>query len=84
MATNNDEIVYTPITFEIHSDGLGRPYLKKVERRRNVKLEGRGTWVPVGRDSDTGIAHVVAQNRKNGMIVLPSEDGIYRVLVLTE
>ena len=84
MTTKPEEIKKTPITFEIHANALGKPYLKKVERRRNIREEGRGAWMPIGRVTDTGIEKVVRLNQKNGSLVLIDQDGTYRVLVLTE
>lgn len=75
--------VRKPMTFEIHPDKNGKPYLKKVERRRNIQEEGRGTWMPIGRSSDTGIDRVVRINQQAGLVTLIDEDGTYRVLVLT-
>lgn len=80
----NEEIRKSPVTFEIHSDKNGKPYLKKVERRRNIQEEGRGAWMPIGRDTDSGIDRVVRLNKSAGNLVLPDETGTYRVLVLTE
>lgn len=77
--------VVKPITFEIHTNKLGKPYLKKVERRRNLREEGRGKWMPIGNVTDTGIDHVVRVNREVGkLICLMDEDGTWRVLVLTD
>jgi hypothetical protein len=73
-----------PITFEIHPDKSGFPYLKKVERRRNTQEEGRGKWVSIGKATDGGIERVIELNRRNGMIVLIDEDGTYRALILTD
>lgn len=78
------EEVRKPMTFEIHANDLGKPYLKKVERRRNIQLEGRGSWMPIGKITDTGINRVIELNRKNGLLVLVDQDGVYRVLVLTD
>jgi hypothetical protein len=72
------------MVFEIHPNKLGNPYLKKVDRYRVISEEGRGQWMSVGRITDEGIDHVVRLNRKNGLIVLPDDEGNYRVLVLTE
>ena len=82
--TKPEEQVRKPMTFEIHANKIGKPYLKKVERKRNIREEGRGTWAPIGRVTDTGIERVVKINQQNGMIVLVDEDGVYRVLVLTD
>lgn len=82
--SNQEEIKKSPITFEIHPDKDGNPYLKKVERRRNIREEGRGSWMPIGRASDTGIERVLVLNEAAGNIVVPDQDGVYRVLVLTE
>ena len=85
MAMNKpEEIKKSPITFEIHADRNGKPYLKKVERRRNVSVEGRGAWMPIGRDTDTGIDRVLRLNKLAKNLVLIDQDGTYRVLVLTE
>lgn len=73
-----------PMTFEIHANKLGKPYLKKVERRRNIREEGRGTWMPIGRLTDTGIERVIKINQQAGGIVLIDEEGVYRILVLTD
>jgi hypothetical protein len=82
---NKPEEVRKPMTFEIHANKLGKPYLKKVERRRNIQEEGRGSWMPVGRVTDTGIEKVVRINQKVGkLLCLPDEDGVFRVLVLTD
>jgi len=78
------EEIRKPTTFEIHANKLGKPYLKKVERRRDFKTEGRGTWAPIGRITDIGIERVVRLNTKAGLLVLPDEEGTFRVLVLTD
>ena len=78
------EVVRKPMTFEIHADKHGKPYLKKVERRRNIREEGRGSWMSIGKISDTGIDRVVKINQKSGLLVLPDEEGNFRVLVLTD
>lgn len=76
---------FKPHTFEIHADKHGNPYLKKVERSRNTREEGRGRWMPIGRATDTDIEKVVRINRKTGgLLVLADEDGVFRVLVLTD
>lgn len=81
---NTNEVKRSPITFEIHPDKNGNPYLKKVERRRNIAVEGRGSWMPIGRSTDTGLERVLRLNKAAGNIVLPDQDGIFRVLVLTD
>jgi len=81
---NPTEVVHKPVTFEIHPDQNGKPYLKKVERRRNIQEEGRGRWVRIGKVTDTGIDRVVGLNRRNGLIVLLDDSGEYRALVLTD
>lgn len=72
------------MTFEIHANKLGKPYLKKVDRYRNIQTEGIGTWAPIGRVTDTGIERVVRINQQHGLLVLIDEDGVYRALVLTD
>lgn len=79
------EVVRKPMTFEIHANKIGKPYLKKVERRRNIREEGRGTWMPIGRITDTGIDRVIRINKEVGkLLCLPDEDGVFRVLVLID
>lgn len=81
----NETVNYKAHTFEIHSDKKGNPYLKKVERPRNIREEGRGRWMPIGRVTDLYIERVVKINREvGGLICLPSDDGQWRVLVLTD
>lgn len=84
MTQNNNETPKVPTTFEIHANSQGRPYLKKVERKRNITQEGRGQWIPIGRMTDLGIGRVIKLNRENGLIVLPDEESVYRALILTE
>jgi len=79
-----EEIKRSPVTFEIHPDKNGKPYLKKVERRRNIQEEGRGAWMPIGRDTDHEMDRVLRLNKAAGNLVLIDQDGIYRVLVLTD
>lgn len=80
-----NEVVHVPITYEIHPDENGKPYLKTVERRRNNQVEGRGKWVSVGTNLDFNISRVVWINQKVGkLIVLPCDDGHFRALVLTD
>lgn len=82
---NKPEVVKKPVTFEIHEDRFGNPYLKKVERRRNTREEGRGLWVPIGRVLEQGVDRVVRINREvGGLVCLPCEDGSWRALVLTD
>lgn len=84
MTNKPEEVKRSPVVFEIHPDRNGQPYLKKVERRRNVSVEGRGAWMPIGRVTDTGIDRVIKINQKVGkLLVLPDEEGCYRALVLT-
>ena len=54
----NETVNYKAHTFEIHSDKKGNPYLKKVERPRNIREEGRGRWMPIGRVTDLYIERV--------------------------
>ena len=76
---------FKPVTFEIHPDKDGNPYLKKVERRRNIQEEGRGRWVAIGKSTDTGIERVIRINEQTGnLICLPDSDGTWRALVLTD
>ncbi len=84
MNKPKEEIKKPPVTFEIHANKIGKPYLKKVERQRNIREEGRGRWMPIGRVTDTGIDRVVRLNQRNGLICLIDQEGTYRVLVLTD
>lgn len=85
MKPNKEEQVYQPYTFEIHQDRFGKPYLKKVYRKRNLLEEGRGRWMPIGRAMDTGIERVLMINREvGGLVCLPDETGEFRALVLTD
>jgi hypothetical protein len=71
------------MVFEIHSDRFGHPFLKKVDRRR-TNQDGRGHWVEIGRADQKGIEKYVKVNQKTGHVVLLDEDGVYRMLVLTD
>lgn len=85
MSFTKPEVIHKPHVFEIHPDKNGKPYLKKVERSRNIREEGRGRWMPVGKMTDSNIEKVVRINRRtSGLICLPDQDGIFRVLVLTD
>jgi hypothetical protein len=78
-------VIHKPVTYEIHPDKNGNPYLKRVERRRNIQEEGRGKWVSIGRDTDLGIEKVIRINEQvGGLICLPDETGTWRALVLTD
>jgi len=71
------------MVYEVSMDKNNKPCLKKVDRPY-LRSEGRGVWVEIGRADHVGIEKFVAINRKNGLLVLPDEDGFYRALVLTE
>lgn len=84
MNKPNEEVKKPPTTLEIHADKDGKPYLKKIERRRNIREEGRGLWMPIGRATDTEIERVLRLNKASGNLILIDEEGVYRVLVLTD
>jgi hypothetical protein len=68
--------------YEICADSKGKPILKK---RLTFHTGGRsrGIWVEIGRVDHTGIERFVEINRRQGLLVLPDENGFYRALILT-
>jgi hypothetical protein len=74
----------TKMTYEIHEDRNGQPYLKRVNRFRNVSAEGRGMWAEIGRATDNAINRVIEANERAGYLVLPDDQGYFRILVLTD
>jgi len=82
MSSSKDE--FKPFVWEIHPDRHGKPYLKKVYRRRNSQVDGRGSWMPVGPSTYSEIHRIVDINRRAGLLCLPDETGEFRVLVLTD
>ena len=68
--------------FDIRLDKNGEPFLKWTEQKK--PFGEKGHWVEIGRVDDKELAHVVDVNRRNGMLVLVDDRGIYRALVLTE
>lgn len=72
------------MTYEIHQDKDGQPYLKRVNRIRNISAEGRGMWVDIGRATDNAINRVIEANERAGYLVLPDDQGYYRILILTD
>ena len=67
--------------FKIEADKTGQPVLKYSEER--PEHNERGRWVEIGPKDSEGIEQIVRLNRKNGLIVLLDDKGIYRALVLT-
>jgi len=72
------------MTFEIHANKIGKPFLKKVDRMRIWSKDGRATWTPIGHITDKDIERTVRINQTYGLIVLIDEDGVYRALILTD
>jgi hypothetical protein len=70
------------MVFEIHKNKSGSPVLKRVDRLRR-RDEGRGMWVEIGRSDQKGIERFVAENEKQGYLVLMDDQGVYRALILT-
>lgn len=71
------------MVYEIHANKIGNPYLKKVDRTKR-REDGRGMWVEIGRITNFGIENAIRHNQEAGYIVLIDEDGIYRMLVLSD
>ena len=78
----NETEVRIPMTYEIHANERGEPYLKKVIRTKSLRELGRGQWMPIGRATDHGINRVVELNLLQGHLVLPDQENVYRILVL--
>ena len=57
------------MTYEIHANERGEPYLKKVIRTKSLRELGRGQWMPIGRATDHGINRVVELNLLQGHLV---------------